>query len=104
MKESLTCRSLLKAGVNYWEEKDKKHCNNSEAISEFMEKLEEHEGELFEVTLCDDSIEFSQCIAGYGAKKLMKNFCEDCCDDLVENGGNKQENYLQLLSRGGLIT
>ena len=99
----LTCRSLLKAGVNYWEENDKNHCNNSEAISEFMEKLEEHEGELFEVALCDDSIEVAQCIAGYAAKKLMKKFCVDCCDYLVQNGGNKEENYLKLLSRGGLI-
>ena len=35
----LTCRSLLKAGVDYWEEKDENHCSNSEAISVFMEKL-----------------------------------------------------------------
>ena len=99
----LKCRSLLKAGVNYWEDKDEDYYNDTEAINDFMKKLEEHEGDLFEVTLVDDSIEVAQVVAGYAARKLLKNSCNDCSVHLIENDKNDKETYLNLLSRGGLI-
>ena len=100
----LTCRSLLKAGVNYWEEKCEAQCSDAEAIKDFMKKLEDHEGDLFEITLVDDSIEVAQVVAGYAARKLLKKSCNDCSVHLIDNNSNDEENYLKLLSRGSLIT
>ena len=100
----LTCRSLSKAGVNYWEEKEDHVYSDTEAITNFMQKLEEHEGELFEINLCDDSVEVAQFVAGYAAKKLLKNPCNDCSVHLIEINCKNEENYLNLLSRGSLIT
>ena len=100
----LTCRSLLKAGVNYWKEEAANLHDDTTDIVDFLEKLEDHEGELFEVALEDDSIEVAELVAGYIARKLLKNACNDCYSHLISNKNISEANYLQIISRGGLIT
>ena len=101
----LTCRSLLKAGVDYWRNMKTHDGFTEEDSLKLMEKLEEHEQEIFEGTLSENSLEVAQCVAGYMARKLLKKPCNDCYPRLIdETSSDKECNYLNILSRGGLIT
>lgn len=99
----LACRSLLKAGVNFWEEGLNLR-NEAVSIDELKVALEEDDAVLSEAMLTDDSIEVASTIAGYIAKKLAKRSkCKSCKNALISPPGTNFENkYFQLLSRGKL--
>ena len=64
----LVCRSLLKADVNMWQED---LVTENEDIENFMSILEEHETDIYEVCLSDNSEEVARVIAGYIVRKLQ---------------------------------
>lgn len=101
----LVCRSLLKIGDDFWTHDDADNDAEEENLNIFMSQLIEHETEIMEAVLSDDSKEVAHCISGYVAKKILeRSTCEECVSIMI----NKQsdaiaENYLNLLSRGGMI-
>ena len=100
----LSCRSLIKKNINFWEEniqvdQDK---NVARVLNELFNNRSE---EIIESVLDNHSTEVAITISGYVARKLTKRSkCEDCktsliaCDNDIEN-----DSYLSLLSRGGLF-
>ena len=62
--------------------------------------------ELYESELSDDSKQVAVTVAGYIAKSLTKRSkCSQCKENLVARGNDIiHDQYLKLLSRGGLIT
>lgn len=100
----LVCRSLLKIGVDFWTHDDIND-DESENLNVFMTQLIKHETEILEVFLSDDSTEVAHCIAGYVAKKILyKSKCEECVSLMLNKDPDVDAaNYLNLLSRGGLI-
>ena len=101
----LLCRTLLKAGIEFWNEECLKSGTETEELKAFMAKIDQHETELMEVALNEDSEEVAHTIAGYVARKLMKKLnCDECSSTLIASGPRDDEGYLNLLSRGGLLT
>ena len=100
----IRCRSLVKAGINFWKE-DLGSDKPSLDFSALLALLSEHEIEIAESTLDSSSEEVSTTIAGYIAKKLAKRSnCDSCKSLLIASSMDLAENhYLNLLSRGGLI-
>ena len=100
----LQCRSLIKAGINFWKENLSKE--KVPAISdEFLQYLNTHGSDIAEATLSSDSIEVATDIAGYIALKLKKRSkCDACKSSLVSSTITDVNNsgYLELHSRGGL--
>ena len=70
----LKCRSLLKAGIDFWiEEKD-----SLQEQPIIPDALMECESDLLDASLSSDSLEVAHLIAGYVAKKLLTRFkCDD---------------------------
>ena len=64
----LVCRSLLKADLDLWQED---LVTENEDIENFMSILEEHETDIYEVCLSDNSEEVACVIAGYIVRKLQ---------------------------------
>ena len=98
----LACRSLLKIGIDSWN-----FCNisvDAEKLDEFMEELSTYEIEIMEASLCNDSAEVAQFVAGYMARKVLeKSDCNECSTQLIQSNSIDSSSYLELLSRGGLI-
>ena len=57
-----------------------------------------------ECSLSEDSTEVSHYIARYFARKfLVRSKCEDCAPLMVNHTDPNSNDYLNLVSRGGLI-
>ena len=99
----LSCRSLIKEDVNFWEED--LHPDSFHFENEMEEKLSDRREELSECILDKDSLEVATTIAGYVGKKLEKRSkCLQCKDKLkVKDDDLQNDQYLSLLSRGGLF-
>ncbi len=110
----LTLTSLLKVGINTWEENLK-----DDRLNEDLDKLvsEVRSMELHDVQLTDKSMEVSAYIGGYIVKALVKNnnksknnnsnnkkmsSCSDCKTRLLNQRSEEHTEYLRLVSRGGL--
>ena len=95
--------SMLKAGINAWEEdvKDDTHDNELKKLVIEAEKLP-----FDEVHLMKESMEVCALIGGYVIKSLLdkeKNSkCVTCKTCLVDHGNEINTEYLRLVSRGGL--
>ena len=101
----IQCRSLLKENINFWEEDLSKE--KITAISDvFQQYLLDNHHDITEATISDDSAEVATTIAGYIAKKLRKRSkCDACKIAMVSASEDIRNNdYLKLLSRGGLTT
>ena len=73
----LTCRSLLKTGVDIWDFCDENQ--EDELFKQFMCELADRENEIMEASLCKDSEEVARFIAGYAARNILqKTKCEEC--------------------------
>ena len=98
----LTCRSLLKTGVDIWDFCDENQ--EDELFKQFMCELADRENEIMEASLCKDSEEVARFIAGYAARNILqKTKCEECCSKMIPERENEAHGYLEILSRGGLI-
>lgn len=92
----LTCRSLLKGNVNFWEENLYKENPN---VNELVNIVSEHETEIFELSLSPESEEVAFTIV----KKLLKRSkCNDCKENMVGDENDDIPEYFQLLFREGL--
>lgn len=102
----LQCRALIKENINFWEEDI--GMEKIPTISDkFTQYLFEHSNDIEEATMSNDTIEVATDIAGYIAKKLRKRSkCDACKSSLVSRSIEDVENnnYLKILSRGGLTT
>ena len=100
----LSCRSLIKKDINFWEENIQ--VDQDENVARVLDELfDNRSDEIIESVLDNHSTEVAITISGYVARKLTKRSkCEDCktsliaCDNDIEN-----DSYLSLLSRGGLF-
>lgn len=98
----LASRSLLKIGIDSWNFGNTSE--GAEKLDAFMGDLSTYEIEIMEVSLCKDSAEVAQFIAGYMAKSVLKKFdCNECSAQMIQSSSNDSSSYLDLLSRGGLI-
>lgn len=99
----LSCRSLIKADVNFWKEDLKPE--EDEIFDEIDDVLEPYANNISECTLDKDISEVATTISGYIAKKLIKiSKCDICKEKLKSNNEDLcNDEYLQLLSRGGLF-
>ena len=101
-KEIVKVKSLIKAGINPLDKNLKithSDDNNYDKLLDRIQRLDfDH------VTLSEESREVVAHVAGYIAKKLVKKFGE-CSQNICTTDGScntKDNNYLQILSRGGL--
>ena len=97
----LTCRSLLKQNINFWEENLKPVQKNDK----ILKILAQHESEINKPFLSPDSKEVAYIISGYITNKLMKHFqCEMCSLVMEGNDSDKatDKEYFDLFSRAGL--
>ena len=70
-----------------------------------MDIVVEHESELMEISLNEDTEEVAHTIAGYVARKILNKLdCEECCSRLIASSSGDDRDYLNLLSRGGLLS
>ena len=95
----LTCRSLLKQNINFWEENLKPVQKNDKILN----ILAQHESEINKLFLPLDSKDVAYTISGYITNKLIQ--WEMCSLIMVGNDSDKatDKEYFDLLSRGGLI-
>ena len=100
----LSCRSLIKKNINFWEENIQ--VDEDENVASVLDELFDNRSEeIIESVLDNHSTEVAITISGYVARKLTKRSkFEECktsliaCDNDIEN-----DSYLSLLSRGGLF-
>ena len=67
----LTCRSLLKQNINFWEENRKLVQKNDKIVN----ILAQYESEINKLFLSPDIKEVACTISGYITNKLIKRFC-----------------------------
>ena len=96
--------SLLKIGINIWEEDLKDDTINSglDALISEVSKMD-----FSDVTLSFQSMKVCAHIGGYIVKELLqtkKLDCSACKSYLRDHGNELHTEYLKLLSRGGLRT
>ena len=96
--------SLLKVGINVWEEDLSDDTINSglDALSAEVSKMDFND-----VTLSAQSMKVCAHIGGYIVKELLekkKPACSSCKSSLLHHGNELHTEYLNLLSRGGLRT
>lgn len=96
--------SLLKIGINIWEEDLKDDTINSglDALISEVSKMD-----FSDVTLSSQSMKVCAHIGGYIVKELLqtkKLDCSACKSCLRDHGNELHTEYLKLLSRGGLRT
>ena len=97
--------SLLKAGINVWEEdlKDETHDQDLEKLV-----LEASKMRFDEITLKKESMEVVAYIGGYIVKSLLdkekNSTCSACKTCLLDHDNEINTEYLRLVSRGGLRT
>ena len=97
----VTCQSLLKQNINFWEENLKPVQKNDKILN----ILAQHESEINKHFLSPDSKEVAYTISGDITNKLIKHFqCEMCSLIMVGNDSDKatDKEYFELLSRGSL--
>ena len=102
----LSLKSLLKANINFSEEDIFKENSVLEEFVKLRIDIVRIENELQEYTLSKDSEDVAVMIAGYIARKIRKKIeCDICKENIVATRHDQtQDNYIKLLSRGGLLT
>ena len=100
----LAIDSLLREGVNFWEEDLRPTSADNEDMEKINKEVSEIACEIMTSQLTDESREVATTIAGYVAKKLYKRTkCTNCQRRCVATSDDVTHcHYLNLLSRGGL--
>ena len=98
----LVCRSLLKAGINIWQ--DDEEGATEEQQEDILQELQVREDEIISLSLSESARDVAEVVAGYVATKLRCRFhCENCEDMRVQHEKSDNTNkYFDALSRGGL--
>ena len=100
----LVSRSLLKAGINIWE--DEEESATEELQENFLQELQLREDEIISLSLSESARGEAEVVAGYVATKLHCRFhCVNYEDMMVQHEKSKSDNtnkYFDALSRGGL--
>ena len=96
--------SLIKKDRYFWKDDLQPESNEDESYEMIDEILRDRIEELSESVLDDDGLEVAIAISGYIAKNLLKRSkCKDCEKKLIVHDQDFQnDQYLMLLSRGGL--
>ena len=99
----LSCRSLIKENINFWEENI--DSDAEESLDSINDLFDERADEIMEAILDDDAREVATTISGFVAKKLIKRSSCNLCKQTLASQEVDLENdsYLKLLSRGGLF-
>ena len=99
----LSCRSLIKENINFWEENI--DSDAEESLDSINDLFDERADEIMEAILDDDAREVATTISVYVAKKLIKrSSCNLCKQTLASQEiGLENDSYLKLLSGGGLF-
>ena len=99
----LSCRSLIKENINFWEENIDRDAEKS--LDSISDLFDERADEIMEAILDDDAGEVATTISGYVAKKLIKRSSCDLCKQALASQEVDLENnsYLKMLSHGGLF-
>ena len=102
LERILVSRSLLKAGINIWE--DEEESATEELQGDFLQKLQLREDKIISLSLSESARDVAEVVAGYVATKLHCRFhCENCEDVMVQHEKSDNTNkYFDALSRGGL--
>ena len=66
----LSCRSLIKENINFWEENI--DSDAEESLDSINDLFDERADEIMEAILDDDAREVATIISGYVAKKLIR--------------------------------
>ena len=104
LERILSCRSLIKENINFWEENT--DSDAEESLDSINGLFDESADEIMEPVLDDDAREVATTISSYVAKKLIKRSCScDLCKQTLASQEVNLESdfYLELLSRGGLF-
>ena len=99
----LSCRSLIKENINFWEENIDRDAEESlDSINRLFDKRAD---KIMEAVLDDGAGEVATTISGYVAKKPIKrSFCNFCKQTLGSQEVDLEHDfYLKPLSRGGLF-
>ena len=97
----LTFRSLLKAGINAWEDAEGEKTAQQE--EEFLQELQQNEEKILNLSLSESSCEVAEIVAGYiGAKLHCRLSCQDCEKLIIKQNNDNVSEYFDSLSRGGL--
>ena len=77
----LACRSLLKEGIDIWSHKEEE---DAEDVQNFLSSLEEHEDDIIDAYLSDETEEVSELVSGYIVRNILEKIeCEECKDIMV---------------------
>ena len=103
----IACRSLMKAGINFWEDsEDLRPTHEDSAANEgkAIADIQSNSVAIEECHLSASSTEVATTISGYIAKEIKdRSKCNACLTLLCSNEVDIENNhYLNLLSRGGL--
>ena len=92
---------MIKENINFWEENI--DSDAEESLDSMNDRFDERADEIMQAILDDDAREVTTTISGYVAKKLIKQSSCDLCKQILASKEVDLENdYLKLLSHGGL--
>ena len=95
----------MKSGIDFWKcDLEEPDDDEKRKFDVFISEQESNEIEIVERSFSEDTTEVSHFIAGYVTKKnLVRSKCEDCAPLMVNHTYPNNKDYLNILSRGGLI-
>jgi hypothetical protein len=93
-------KSLLKAGIECWDERVKSV--NTQTFDKLHAELTKISNDIQENTLCEDSREVAIELSGYVVKQLLEKSTCDNCKKILQSKLVSSK-YLDTLNRGGLM-
>ena len=100
----LLLRTMVKEGINFWEEPGLYKPLDNDALENFHIEISEMANEIIAAELSEDSRQVSANVAGYIARQIQKRVdCTECAIKVEAKDKNTiNSSYINLLSRGGL--
>ena len=100
--------SMLKESIDFWKEDLRPDVDTAAAISSFDSELDKIATDIETCTLTSKSTEVCAVISGYSIRKVImgRSGCKECESLAIAKEDEKMDeenNYLNRLSRGGLI-
>ena len=101
----LLLTSVIKEDINFWEHDLYENKDLTESWLHFKKDISIFASQMHESCLSADSLEVSATVSGYITKKINEKVqCDACTPHLIstDNAENINNEYLLLISRGGL--